>query len=90
MLLICFVAYTQGDQLLSNHEKRTKKDIQISENQLKMLKAPAKEVSKLEMPTEKSKLVAPIEMKKLEKPMEKPKLEMKENIPLKKRKRIKK
>ena len=81
----------QGDQLCPNHEKKTKKDTQISENQLKMLKAPQTEVSKLEMPTEKLKLETPLEMKKLEKPTELPKLEIKENIPLKKkRKRIKK
>ena len=55
---------------LSNDEKKTKKDTQISENQLKMLKAPKTEVSKLEMQTEKPKLEPPIEMKKLEKPME--------------------
>ena len=66
---------------LSNDKKKTKKDTKTSENQLRMLKAPETEVPKLEMPTE---------MPKLEKPMEKSKLEMKENIPLKKRKRMKK
>jgi hypothetical protein len=42
------------------------------------------------MPTEKLKLKTPIEMKQLEKPIEKLPLEMKENIPLKKIKRMKK
>ena len=59
---------------------KTKKDAQTSENQLKMLKALALEVSKLEKP---------IETPKLEKPMEKLKLEMKEKIPLKRKKRKK-
>jgi len=66
---------------LSTDKKKTKKDTKTSENQLKMLKAPETEAPKLEMPTE---------MPKLEMPMEKLKLEMKENIPLKKRKRMKK
>ena len=68
---------------LSNDKKKTNKDTTTSENQLKMLKAPEIEVSKLQMPAE---------MPKLEKPMETLRLEMKENIPLKKkkRKRIKK
>ena len=63
---------------MSNDKIKTKKDTKTSENQLKMLKAPEKEVSKLEMPTEIPKLEMPIEMK--------------ENIPSKKkkRKRIKK
>ena len=47
---------------MSNDEKETKGGARTSENQLKMLKAPALEVSKLEKP---------IEMPKLEKPMEK-------------------
>ena len=63
---------------LFNDKKKTKKNTQTSENQLKMLKAPTLEVSKLEKP---------IEMPKLEMPIEKLKLEMKENIPLKKKKR---
>ena len=73
---------------MSNDEKKIKKGTQ----QLKMLKGPETEVSKLEMPTERPKLETPIEMKKLAKPTENPKLELKENIPLKKkkRKRIKK
>jgi len=77
---------------LSNDKIKTKKDTKTSENQLKMLKAPETEVSKLEMPTEIPKLEMPIEMKKLEMPTEIPKLEMKENITSKKkkRKRIKK
>ena len=61
---------------MSSDKKKTKKDTQISENQLKMLKAPKTEVSKLEMPTEMLKLETPIEMKKLEKPIEMPKLEI--------------
>ncbi len=61
---------------LSNDKKKTEKDTETSKNQLKMLKAPKTEVSKLEMPTEKPKLETPIEMKKLEKPMETPKLEI--------------
>jgi hypothetical protein len=65
---------------MSNDEKKTKGGARTSENQLKMLKAPALEVSKLEKP---------IEMPKLEKPMEKLKLEMKENISLKRKKRKK-
>jgi hypothetical protein len=72
---------------LSNDKKKTKKDTKISENQLKMLKAPKLEVSKLDMPIEMPQLEMPVEMKKLEKPMEKLKLEMKENILLKKKKR---
>ncbi|HKM60627.1 MAG TPA: hypothetical protein VJY36_07125 [Candidatus Bathyarchaeia archaeon] len=66
-----------------NNKKKAKKETEVSENQLKMLKAPAIEVSKLE---------EPIEMPKLEKPTERLKLEMKENVPLKKksRKRMKK
>lgn len=70
-----------------NDKKKTKKDTQTSENQLKMLKAPTLEVSKLEKPIEMPKLEMPIEMKKLEEPMEKLPIEMKENIPLKKKKR---
>ncbi len=61
---------------LSNDKKKTEKDTQTSENQLKMLKAPTLDVSKIEMPTEMLKLGTPIEMKKLEKPMEMPKLEI--------------
>ena len=64
-----------------------KKDIKTSENQLKMLKSPETEVSKLEIPTEMPKLGMPIEMEKLEQPIETLRLEMKENIPLKKKKR---
>jgi hypothetical protein len=63
---------------LSNDKKKTKKVTEASENQLKMLKAPTLEVSKLEKP---------VEMPKLEKPTERLKLEMKENVPLKKKKR---
>jgi len=77
---------------LSNDKEKTKKDTKTSENQLKMLKAPEIEVSKLQMPAEMPKLEMAVEKKKLEKPMETLRLEMKENIPLKKkkRKRIKK
>ena len=66
-----------------NNKKKAKEEAEVSENKLKMLKAPALEVSKLE---------EPIEMPKLEKPTERLKLEMKENVPLKKksRKRTKK
>ncbi len=59
-----------------NNKKKAKEEAEVSENQLKMLKAPALEVSKLE---------EPIEMPKLEKPTEKLKLEMKENVPMKKK-----
>jgi hypothetical protein len=63
---------------LSNDKKKTKKDTDTSENQLKMLKAP-----KMEMP----KLGMPIAVPKLEKPMEMPMLEKRESYPLQKKKR---
>jgi DNA-binding protein len=56
---------------LSNDKKKT----ETSKNQLKMLKAPKTEVSKLEKPTEMLKLETPAEMKKLETPAEMKKLE---------------